>query len=522
MNVDAEIHCPSIQDLIQRQARERPDATALVFEGRATSYHALVDVSNRIAHALVARGIQRGDRIAYLGRNTDRYFQLLLGAFKAGATVVPLNWRLSEDELAFVLADSAPCALFVGRECIETAKTLTRGVVSLRLLVSVEDGMSEWESFDSLLSEGVRVRPLPVITANAVVLILYTSGTTGRPKGAMLTHQSLLRSSSSAEPDPDWFRWDAGETALIAMPVFHIGGTGQGLRALRGGCRMVLLREFAVDRVLAAIAEFRVGKLFLVPSAMRAVIRSPLLVTLDISCLRCLLYGASPIPEEQLRECMQALNCGFVQMYGMTETSGTITALSPEDHTAGDAVRRQSAGRPLPGVSISILDAEGIAQLSGAVGEIAVRSAANMSGYWNNASATAEAFTKDGWLRTGDLGYIDADGYVFVVDRLKDMIISGGENIYPTEVERALAGHPDVADVAVVGVRSEQWGEAVKAFVVLRSGATASATSIIQLARGKIAGYKLPKLLEFVPVLPRNAAGKLMRRQLRDGSGESS
>ncbi len=430
--------------------------------------------------------------------------------------MVPLNWRLAADELTFIVADCDPRVVFVGKEFVQTALQVAHGGNPRQTLVAVESGGGELEPFESFLASAPAPGRLPESGADDVILILYTSGTTGRPKGAMLTHRSLLRSTDSGMPvDPDWFRWHAGEVALIAMPVFHIGGTGQGLRALRGGCRVVVLREFQVDRVLETLARFRVGKLFLVPAAMQAVIRSPLLQTLDLSCLRCLLYGASSIPDALLHECTQTLRCDLVQMYGSTETSGTITALSPEDHRTGDSLRRRSAGKALPGVELAILDSHQAAVPTGSTGEIAVRSVANMVGYWNQAEATRETFTADRWMRTGDVGHVDADGYLFVLDRLKDMIISGGENIYPAEVERVLSACPEVAEVCVIGVQSERWGEEVKAVVVLRGDAKPNAAGIVAWARGRLAGYKLPKSVEFVSELPRNPSGKVLRKQLR-------
>jgi acyl-CoA synthetase (AMP-forming)/AMP-acid ligase II len=300
------------------------------------------------------------------------------------------------------------------------------------------------------------------------------------------------------------------------MPVFHIGGTGWGSLGVYNGARGVIAREFDPNRVLDFIENHRITKMFMVPAAMQIVVRSPRAREVDYSCLKYLLYGASPIPLDLLKECMEVFGCGFVQMYGMTETCGTIVALPPEDHDPAGNPRMRSAGKALPGVEIAMLDESGARLPVGQVGEIATRSLANMTGYWNLPDATAKTIDAEGWLRTGDAGYLDDDGYVFIHDRVKDMIITGGENVYPAEVENAIFGHPGVADVAVIGVPDERWGEAVKAVVVKKAGADPTPAEIIAWARERIAAYKAPKSIDFIAALPRNASGKILRRELRE------
>jgi long-chain acyl-CoA synthetase len=285
---------------------------------------------------------------------------------------------------------------------------------------------------------------------------------------------------------------------------------------LYNGAKGVVAREFDPSRVLDFIERDRISKMFMVPAAMQIVVRQPRAREVDFSCLKFLLYGASPIPLDLLKECMEVFGCGFVQMYGMTETCGTIVALPPEDHDPQGNARMRSAGKPLPGVEIAILGDDGAPLPPLEVGEIATRSAANMTGYWNLPEATANTIDAEGWLRTGDAGYLDEDGYVYIHDRVKDMIITGGENVYPAEVENAIFGHPAVADVAVIGVPDPQWGEAVKAVVVARPGAEATPAEIIAWARERIAGFKTPKSVDFIEALPRNPSGKILRRELRE------
>ena len=281
---------------------------------------------------------------------------------------------------------------------------------------------------------------------------------------------------------PEWRRASHDDVWYVPMPIFHIGGSGVLVWASYDGGKVVIAREFDPRTVLDDFVTHKVSKLFLVPAAMQFIVRLPQARDVDYSRLKYLMYGASPIPLALLRECMDVFKCGFVQMYGMTETTGTIVALGPEDHSPEGSERMRSAGKPLPGVEIAILDADGNRLPPRKVGEIATRSIMNMKGYWNLPDASKRAMAADGWLRTGDAGYLDEDGYVYVHDRVKDMIISGAENIYPAEVENAICGHPAVAEVAVIGVPDETWGESVKAVVALKPGAAATPDEIIAFA----------------------------------------
>ena len=286
----------------------------------------------------------------------------------------------------------------------------------------------------------------------------------------MLSHANLLNLVDSGQGEkPDWNIWTDDDVSLVAMPVFHIGGSGWGVIGLYHGAKGVIAREFDPTKVLDFFEQSGITKLFMVPAAMQFVVRQPRARSVDFSRLKYMLYGASPIPAALLKECIEVFGCGFVQMYGMTETTGTIVALPPEDHVEG-LERMRSAGKALPGVELAILDADGNRLPPGEVGEIATRSSHNMAGYWNLPEATAKTLDEDGWLRTGDAGYMDEDGYLYIHDRIKDMIISGGENIYPAEVESAICDHPDVAEAAVIGVPDDKWGEAVKAIVVMKPG----------------------------------------------------
>ena len=500
----------SLADIARVQGRVRPDKVAFRFEGRETTFAAFDRHTNQVANGLAAMGVKDGERICYLGKNSDHYFELLIGASKIGAVMTPINWRLAGPEIAYIAADSGAQVLFHGAGFADAARSVAAETPALTRLIEMESQYETWRDSQSDVDTGHQPAP------EDAAMQLYTSGTTGRPKGAVLPTRGFfgLRGASE-DSQAEWSKWSDTDVSLVAMPCFHIGGSGWGISGLYYGATGVVMAEFDPTRVLDYFVAHGVTKLFMVPAAMQIVLRQPNVREVDYSQLKYILYGASPIPLDLLREAVEVFGCGFVQMYGMTETTGTIVALPPEDHTLEGNPRMRSAGKALPGVEVAILGPDGERLPPGEVGEIASRSVANMSGYWNLPDATRATLGEDGWLRTGDAGYMDADGYVYIHDRVKDMIISGGENIYPAEVESAIYGHPAVADVAVIGVPDETWGEAVKAMVVLKEGADADSAQIISHARTRIAGYKCPKSVEFIPALPRNPSGKILRRELR-------
>jgi len=506
----------SLGDIVRAHGAERADKVAFQFEGRSTTYGQLDRQTNQVARALVAAGLKPGDRIAYLGKNSDHYFELLFGAAKAGVVMTPIGWRLAGPEIAYILADSGARALFVGPEFLDVAEGLLTEGGPIELAVAMEGERGLWRDYQAWRGAQPDADPAIAVGWEDVAIQLYTSGTTGRPKGAMLPHRALLELRGvHARSDLGWNTWSSEDVSLVAMPVAHIGGSGWGIMTLYNGAKGVVAREFDPHRVLDFIAEDRISKIFMVPAAMQIVVRHPRAAETDFSCLKYILYGASPIPLELLKECMGVFGCGFVQMYGMTETAGTIVALPPEDHDPAGSPKMRSAGKALPGVELAILDEAGNRLPPGEIGEIATRSAANMAGYWNLPEASAATLAADGWLRTGDAGYLDEDGYVFIHDRVKDMIISGGENVYPAEVENAIYGCPGVSEVAVIGVPDAKWGEAVKAVVVRGPGAELSEADVVRWARDRLAGFKTPKSVDFIDALPRNASGKILRRELR-------
>src|SRR5882757_2413905 len=507
----------TLAEMVRDRAKTRGDAIAFEIEGCTTTFAEFNIKTNRVGNGLKALGVKPHERIAYLGKNSDLYFELLLGAIKANVVMAPVNWRLAAPEVAFIVEDCKAAVLFVGPEFIALVRNILDRLPSVRAVITTERGAPECRDFTAWRDAQSPDDPDVAISPKDIAIQLYTSGTTGKPKGAMLSHANffnLVQSGSDADK-PDWNKWTPDDVSLVAMPVFHIGGSGWGIIGLYHGAKGVIAREFDPTKVLDFFEQAGITKLFMVPAAMQFVVRQPRARSVDFSRLKYMLYGASPIPAALLKECIEVFKCGFVQMYGMTETTGTIVALPPEDHVEGSE-RMRSAGKALPGVELAILDPDGKPLPPGEVGEIATRSGSNMAGYWNLPEATASTLRKDGWLRTGDAGTMDKDGYLYIHDRIKDMIISGGENIYPAEVESALCDHPDVAEAAVVGVPDDTWGEAVKAIVVMKPGKAATSTDIINFTRERIAGFKTPKTVDFLEALPRNASGKILRRHLRD------
>ncbi|WP_395644593.1 fatty acid--CoA ligase [Terricaulis sp.] len=505
---------PTLGDIARHHGQARPDKIALKFESRATTFAQFDRHTNQAAQALHAEGIGYGDVIGYLGKNSDHYFELLIAASKIGAIMVPIGWRLSPEEVSYIATDAGVKLLFVDRDGAEIAARMEDQVKR----IAMEAGAHAQLTYEAWRDAQAPIDPGQSSVAADVAVLLYTSGTTGKPKGVMLTNSNLLQARRLAAQTP--MRWNetfADDVSMVAMPIAHIGGTGWGIVGLLNGITAVVVRDFNPVEILEIFEREGVAKLFMVPAALQFIVRLPQARTTDYSKLRQIFYGASPIPLELLRECMEVFDCEFVQQYGLTETCGTIVYLPPEDHDPAGNQRMRSAGLPVPGVEVRIQDANGNVLPVGEVGEIASRSSANMRGYLNNEGATRATIGDDGWLKTGDAGYMDADGYIYISDRIKDMIVSGAENVYPAEVESAIHGHPHVAEVAVIGVPDDTWGEAVKAIVVPKPGVTPDAASIIAYARERIAHYKAPKSVDVrEQPLPRSSSGKILRRELRE------
>jgi long-chain acyl-CoA synthetase len=511
----------SVADIVRSQAALHPDAPALTFVdprdrpdgGAVLTYADLDRRSSQVANALAARGVGSGDRVAILAPNGPVFFEAAFGAGKIGAALVGLNWRLAAPEIETILADAAPAILILDAELEHLVTEAARSALGPEaILVN--------EAWDRAVADASTVDPLVATGPDDVAFILYTSGTTGEPKGAQLTN---LNMAHSAWISGYAYGFSEQSTNLVAMPLFHVGGMGYGLSAFFHGGHTVLVRDADPQRLVDVMAAHRVTHIFLVPAVIQMVLALDGVDEADLSSLELLVYGASPISDAVLRRAIEVFGCQFLQAYGMTETAGTIVTLPADDHDPGGprSGLLRSCGRPLPWVELRLVDPKSMASGSptdavvGEVGEIWTRSAQNTVGYRNKADATAEAITPDGWLRTGDAAYADADGYLYLYDRFKDMIVSGAENVYPAEVENVLADHPGVAEVAVIGVPDERWGETVKAVVVPRPGVAIDSAELIELSHSRLARYKAPTSVDFIDALPRNASGKVLKTALR-------
>ncbi len=503
-------------DVIRRAGQSRPGVVALRHDDRALTYAQLDERSNRLAQALLGSGMGRGARVAYLGRSAPEVIELLFAASKIGAVIVPLNWRLSPRELAGALEDSHAPLLIADAGHLETAQALraqSTSPLALRVVgCEHPDAYEPWLGAHDAVDPGGRGDPSDVIVQ------MYTSGTTGVPKGVLTTHRNLAAAAATSS------RWgfNSDTISLTPLPLFHIGGIGWVYCGLWHGATTILVSEWDAGRVLDILGRRRVTNPIFVPTMLQMLTAVPGAAERDYSALRSIVYGASPITTTALRAALSTFGCELIGLYGLTETTGGVVHLDGCDHDAHGPRRHllRSAGRPYEWVELRIVDlATGEDLPAHAIGEVWLRAPNVMAGYFNRPVESAAALTADGWLRTGDGGYLDDDGYLFLTDRVKDMIVSGGENVYPIEVEEVLAQHPDVADVAVIGVPDEHWGEVVKALVIGRDGHAPSPADLLAFARVRLAGYKLPRSIEVVDDLPRTPTGKVLKRELRERHG---
>ena len=504
----------TLADISRQQARTRGSCVAMIFQDRTTTFAELDRNASRVANGLIASGQRPQHRVGYFGKNSDRYFEVMLGALKANTAIVGINWRLAAPEVAYVINDAGCEVIFADAEFAPLIEKIGAECARLRHRIVVDTEREGWSHYPAWRDRNSSHDPLVPISPQDDAIQLYTSGTTGHPKGVQLTNANYLAFFRAAQ-EAKWGDFAAGDANLVAMPNFHVAGTNMGVATLAQGATAIIQREVNPSEILELIARHRIKSAFLVPAVIGMLVQHPNVREADISSLRSMFYGASPIAEALLAQAQATFTgCGFTQLYGLTETVGAATALQPADHIAEKGLLR-SCGKPYPGIEVKTVDSSGRATGPGDVGEIVIRGGVVMKGYWNKPEATAAAI-RDGWFYTGDAGYFDADGFLYIHDRVKDMIVSGGENIYPAEVENAVFGHPAVADVAVIGVPDDKWGEAVKAIVVLKPGANATAADVIAFARTRIAGYKVPKSVDFIAALPRNPSGKILRRELRE------
>ncbi len=503
----------TLSSMIRTHGAQRPDKVALICGDDQLTYSELDRRSSQVANALQQAGVCAGDRVAFFELNGLEYFEVLLGAAKIRAIVVGINYRLAAREVAYIVNNAEAEVLVYGAEFAEVVAEIQSSLETVKTLIVIGadtqfTGYTAWRDAASTADPGIEA------DRSDIAFQVYSSGTTGHPKGVLLSNDNLftlLPTSSRA------WRVTGASINLVALPLFHIGGSAWAMVGMYRAGTLIIARELDPSRLIECIGQHRVTHGFVVPALLQFM-QQAATTTADFSSLQVMVYGASPISETVLEGAVRLMGCDFAQAYGLTETTGAIVTLPPEDHVLDGPNRHRlrAAGKPHEGVELKVVHPETCEDLDrGIPGEVWTRSRQNMVGYWRNDQATRETLTADGWLRTGDIGYFDADGYLYIHDRVKDMIISGGENIYPTEVENVLLKHPNVAEVAVIGIPSDTWGESPFAIVVPVSGDNLDTEELVAFARMHLARFKIPVGFTTRDELPRTPSGKVLKRYLR-------
>jgi len=494
----------NLAGIVRARAQVSPERPAIIEPDRSTSFAELDRRSSQVAHALRAQGVSAGDRVAYLGVNSPAFLEVFYATAKLGAILTALNHRLAPGEISQILADAEPKVLVQGRG--------EPGLLDppAGLVVVTAEQYEAWLARQPSTDPGVEPGP------DEPAVILYTSGTTGLPKGIVLTGGSIGQALATMHWDMEL---DETSVAMAPIPYFHVSGLGLAMVANLNGAALLLELATEPAALMQLLVSRRVSHAAVVPTLIQRLVQLPAAATADWSALKYLVYGSAPMPLPIIQAATELFGCKFIQSYGLTESTGGVTVLWPQDHLPppGREHQLRSVGRPMPGVGLRVVDPDTLQDLPpGQRGEVLVGGGHLMQGYWRRPAETAAVFTPDGWLRTGDGGSFDEQGYLYLHDRLKDMIVSGGENVFPAEVESVLTGHPGVAEVAVIGIASADWGESPFAIVVRAPGSEVEAAELIRYARDRLAHYKCPVGVAFVSALPRNASGKLLKRVLRE------
>ncbi len=507
-----------LHDYLEFFARETPDHSCAEMGERKLTYLEVDRLANRFANSLLAQGLTKGDRFTYVSLNSIEMVIMYYGAAKVGVVPVPLNYRLAPREVLYIVNDSESKLLFSQPEFIDGIDTVRSDIQNVQTYIhlSSSEDRERWVSYENWLVNDDS-NPRALVSDTDQLYQMYTSGTTGLPKGVMSNHYSVCENISSGILFSGMEL--SRERSLIVAPLYHVAAAVTAMLIIARGGSLVIVDAFDPINVVNKLEGEKISIVTLVPAMIQAcLVCVQDLDSRDFSSLRRITYGASPIAKEVLVKAMEKFGCEFSQGFGMTELSCIATGLSAEDHVRAIESEPEllaSAGRAVLGTDVRIADENDLEVPYGTVGELQVRGPQVMTGYWNKPEATAETL-KDGWMHTGDAAKMDERGYIYIQDRIKDMIVSGGENIYPAEVENALFQHPAVADAAVIGIPSEQWGESVMAFLVLQGEEKPTTEELIEFCRERLAGYKLPRQVELVDVLPRNASGKVLKNQLRE------
>ena len=503
-----------------------PDREVMVFHDKRWTFNQTNERVNRLANALTGLGLKKGDRVGILQVNCYQYIEAYFAAAKIGAILVPLNFRAKADELSYMLANAEAKLLFVGARYLDMIDKMMPDLPSVEQCVSIDEERGGGLYYENLIGSGSPEEVFTEIDDDDITILMYTAGTTGRPKGVPLKHSGftsyILDSVEPANPEIE-------ERNLLTVPLYHIAGIQAMLAAVYGGRTLVLISQFETKEWLETAERERANRAMLVPTMLKWIIDDPDFDKYDLSSLKVITYGAAPMPYEVIKKAIDVLpSARFINAFGQTETASTITFLGPEDHIIEGTEEEKekklkrltsSVGKPLPDVQVKIVDEEGNSLPVLEVGEIMAKGTRIMSGYWKDEEKTAQVITSDGWLRTGDTGYIDEEGYIYLEGRADDLIIRGGENISPKEIEDVLYSHPKIEDAAVIGVSDPEWGQECRAIVVLKKGKSVTEEEVIEHCKG-LAGFKRPKSVVFVDELPLNQMGKVLKKKLREQYGQ--
>ena len=511
----------TISKYLDRIVEKYPDRPAIVYDEKRWNYAEYAEAVDRFANALASAGVGRGDRIAVFNTNCPEHVFAPFAAARLGAVYSPMNCRLKGDELIHVLTDCEPSIVLVGKRYAEQVAEVTAGIETVKHTLVIDAAPGEPNSLhDFLLEAGDDSAPTVDVPDEAIALLLYTSGTTGAAKGVMHSHANIIRRIEGRQTAFDDETME--KTGLLAVPVFHVTGIQVIIKTAASGGTLAIMPQFKVEDFFRIIESEKVMMAVVVPTMLAQIVEYPDMDKFDLSSLRILAYGGSATSPDLIRKAMGKLPCMFSQGYGLTEVG--VTWLPPTDHAldppAGRRDPLESVGRAVPGLEIAIIDKEGNHLPVGETGEIVVRGGDVMDGYWRREEETARA-VRHRWFRTGDSGYLDEEGFLFMAGRKKDIIIRGGENIAPIEIENVLMSHPAVSDAGAFGIPDPKWGEIVAAAIVLKRSAKASAEELTEFCRERMASYKKPERIFFMQALPRNASGKLLAKELRKSYADS-
>ena len=504
-----------------------PEREFIFFEGQSWTYEQFSRRVIRLANAFKGMGLEKNDRVAVLNVNCPQYVEAYFAAAKLGAIFVPLNFRAKSEELTHMLMDAGAKILMAGSRYLEMVRQFLPKLPSVEVCISLDEPGDGFLFHDDLIASADTSNANVDIDDEDVTVLMYTAGTTGRPKGVPLRHSGfvsyVLENVAPADPD-------IAEKNLLTVPLYHVAGMQAMLAGVYGGRTLVLMRQFEAGEWLETVQKKQVSRAMLVPTMLKWVIDHPEFHAYDLSSLKIITYGAASMPLNVIQRAIDLMpGVQFINAFGQTETASTISVLGPEDHViqGNDAEKRKklqrlaaSIGKPLPDVEVMIADKQGHGLPAGQIGEICARGPRVMKGYWGEDQAGSQPITREGWLRTGDKGWMDEEGYIYLAGRGDDMIIRGGENISPEEVEDVLHAHPGIEEAAVIGIPDAEWGQEPRAVVVVKKGHDLDSEAVISYCKPRLAGYKRPRSVVFIDVLPRNPMGKVLKKKLREKYGK--